>query len=90
MEAFSLNKLYQVFDASGDAVIEVVGGTVKMYTWLAQPTSSPVSDDFNAFETIENAALKKFVAIPKYVYFTQDSGTTTAIKAIGIRATVVA
>lgn len=89
MEGFSLNKLYRIYDASGDSVIEVVGGTVRMYTWIAEPTSSPVTDDFNAYEDIEGSTLKKFEALPNYVYFTQESGTTTAISAVGLRGEVV-
>lgn len=81
-----LNTLYELIDGSGDSpMIEVVGGTVKLYTWLKVPTSSPIGDDFNAYETIESSAIRPFVSLPKYVYAVQDSGTTTAINLSGCR-----
>ena len=78
-----LNTLYQVIDGSGDSLIEVVGGTVRLYTWIKQPQSSPISDDFNAYEDIESISMKSFSALPKYVYAVQQSGTTTAIRTSG-------
>ena len=80
-----LNTLYELIDGNGDPLIQVIGGTIKLYTWLKQPTSSPISDDYSSFETIEEAQIKKFVAIPKYVYAVQDSGTVTNIALQGCR-----
>lgn len=85
-----LNTLYEIIDGSGDSpLIEVVGGTITLYTWLKLPTSSPISDDFNASETIESTDIKKFKALPKYVYAVQASGTTTAINLAGCRVEAV-
>lgn len=89
METFSLNTLYALTDKSGDPVIEVTGGAVTMYVWLNEPTSSPISDDYNAFESIDSAEMYKLQTVPNYVYFVQDTGTTTAIKIKGVKADVV-
>ena len=80
-----LNTLYELIDGSVDAMIEVVGGTVRFYVWTKEPTSSPISADYNAYFDVVNTEMKALVAMPRYIYAVQQSGTTTDIHLSGCR-----
>lgn len=89
MATLSLDTLYRVYDASGDKMIEIVGGTVDLYYTLVEPTSSPITDDLNSYDTIANNEMKKLDAVPAYMYVTQNTGTTTYVRISGIRVEAV-
>ena len=90
-ETLSLNTLYRITDARGDKVIEVLGGTVNIYVTMSEPTSSPITDDFNAFDTVESTDNKSisYISDPCYMYITQNTGTTTNVRISGIRAEAI-
>ncbi|MCE6993068.1 hypothetical protein [Dyadobacter sp. CY323] len=82
----SLNTLYLIErKLAGDEQpgIEVIGGTVDIYGSQKTPTSAPTG----MFKTSAGfSGIDSFGMVPKYLYITQATGTTTSIILTGISA----
>jgi len=85
-ETLALDTLYELKGVGNNPHIEVTGGTVDIYGSNTQPGSPPTDMAFDAegFTGFDN-----FAVIPKYIYISQNTGTTTKIVLIGINATLI-
>ena len=83
----NLDTLYTLEDGSGsNQAIEVIGGTVDIYGSFKTPSSAPVEMDLTKSGFV---GIDKFDVMPKYLYITQDTGTTTHIGLVGLKAEAV-
>jgi len=91
-KSVSLNTLYAVVGkGKGDGsslqpYIESVGGLVNIFGSVQKPDSPPTGM-FN-FNTNGFVGIEAMAVLPNYLYFTQQSGTTTSIILSGIEAEV--
>lgn len=93
-QSIALDTLYQIGRSANNSVggqlqpnIEVVGGTVDIYG-SQEEAGSPPTDMYKTRTAF--VGIEAFGVLPRYLYVTQNSGTTTSIILSGVQATEVA